>query len=455
VSVLVFILLLAQANPAGERAQKAKEALLRGDSAAAVRLYRDLVKELPEDAGLRLNLALALEGTGDYSSELAQLQMVTRKRPDLTSAWLLTGLALQKLGRAKDAVAPLRTVVTREPENRTALLELADACLASGDPASAALHFGSLIKKDPQLAKGWEGLGLSHAALSKAAFAKLEKMQPRSDWYRLLAAQAEIEKGQFEKAFTLLREINPAIPGVHGLIALVYEKTGHPDWAAIEKAKPNGSGVPRNPFYDQVIEHRELASQAFEKLAGLPESPEIHELLAEAKQEQGHRDEALAEWRRAVELAPHDARLAGKLAESLLTNRIYEEALHILEPLVAANPGNAQWQYLLGDALVRERRTEDAVPHLEAAIRLNSSLVPAQAALGRAYLQLGNAAKAIGPLKLGLAADEEAILFQLAQAYRQTGQTALAEQTLAKQQELIRRQTPAESAFAPAAITAP
>jgi predicted Zn-dependent protease len=351
---LLLLLLSLQADSYADRAQKARQALLSGNSATAVQLYRRLVQQLPEETGLHLNLALALEASSDYTAELTELQFITRRQPSLMPAWLLTGLALQKLNRPAEAIAPLKKVLTAEPANTTALLELGDAYLATADAKSANQAFQTLVKQAPELPKAWQGLGLSYLALS----------------------------------------------------------------------------------------NREAANDAFNKLAELPDSPEVHELLAEAKQQQGNRAEAIAEWRRAVELAPRDPRLTGKLAASLLTNRDYEDAKKLLEPLVAATPGNPQWQYLLGDVLIQERRTDEALPHLEAAVRLNPHLIAAQAALGRALLQLGEPAKAIPHLKLGLLADEEAILFQLSQAYKATGQTALAAQTLTRQQELLKRKQP-------------
>jgi predicted Zn-dependent protease len=310
-----------------------------------------------------------------------------------------------------------------------------------------------LAARQPRLARAWQGLGLSYTALSKEAFRKLEAEQPHSGEWFMLAAESELERGQPERAFALLRQADPATPGVHAAIAGVYEKTSHPDWAAAERLKQPLEKLAATPNrnYSDVLRYCELAGQAFQTLAALPESAELHELLAHAKQEQGQRDEALSEWRRAAELAPADSRIKGKLAEALLDSRMYEEALGLLVPLVASNSSNAQWQYVLGDALVRERRSEEALLHLEAAVRLNGNLIPARAALGRVYLQMGQPAKAIPHLKIGLPADEEAILFQLGQAYRATGQASLAESAFARQQQLLRRTVtqPAASARTP------
>jgi hypothetical protein len=58
---------------------------------------------------------------------------------------------------------------------------------------------------------------------------------------------------------------------------------------------------------------------------------------------------------------------------------------------------------------------------------------------------MGEPQKAIPHLEKGLATDESAILFQLGQAYRATGQTTLADHAFARQRELLRTQ-PSEPA---------
>jgi len=76
---------------------------------------------------------------------------------------------------------------------------------------------------------------------------------------------------------------------------------------------------------------------------------------------------------------------------------------------------------------------------LENAVQLSPELTGAHSALGRAYMSLGEAAKAIPHLKEGLSSDEDGSLhFQLSQAYQRTGQKELARRTLAQYQEITK-----------------
>ncbi|MDQ6663098.1 MAG: tetratricopeptide repeat protein [Acidobacteriota bacterium] len=452
-SLLAALLMVAAPDNLQQRSELAKRALLSGKAAEAVTRYRALVKELPSDAGMRLNLALAFESAATYTDEIEQLELVLKQKPEMFAAWLLLGMAHQKMGQPAAAIDPLRRALTLSPGDNLALLELGDAHLAVGDLAEAAKFFKELVARDPNSAKGWKGLALTYTAKAREDLARLQRAAPDSAEWFFLAAQSELDDTHFTRAFGLLREAakrQPELRGVHEALSKVYDKTGHPDWAATERQREaSANRNSRQRDFLEADKFRKLAAEALAQMEQLPESAELLELRAESDQRQGRRAEALAEWRRAVALTPADRRLLGKLAESLWINRSYEEAEPLLARLVAANPREAQWQYLLGDVLFRERRSEAARPHLEAAIRLNDGLLEAHAVLGRIYLQLGAASKAIPHLLKGLPTGEAAILFQLGQAYRATGQAELAAKAFERQQDLL--QTPPEQGQ----ITAP
>ena len=446
--LVLMVQVSTQTDPLVARSQRAKQALLDGRSVEAVKLYGELVKDLPNELGMRINLALALESAGKYSEEIVQLRKVLGKKPDLPAALLLLGLAEQKLGHPLEAIGPLRKALLLEPENQTVRLELADAYLATSQFAAAVEEF----EKAPQSAKGWQGIGLSYAGLARSSFTQLEATSPRSATWTVLAARSQLDQQHYARAFALFREAlekQPDLPGIHGGLAEIYEKTGHPDWAAAETLAGRGSAASQlctdspkpTDLFCMTLRYQARAHDAFAHLTRMPESAEIHELLAEVNQRQDHRAEAIGEWRLALAFDPRSERLATKLAESLWLNRSYAEALQILEALVSANANAGVPQYLIGDILFRQQQPEAALPHLQAAVRLKPDLLEAHAVLGRVYLQLGQARKAIAHLEKSKLVDEEAISFQLGLAYKAIGNTKLAEQAFARQRELMQKQT--------------
>jgi predicted Zn-dependent protease len=162
----------------------------------------------------------------------------------------------------------------------------------------------------------------------------------------------------------------------------------------------------------------------------------MHAVLADSYQRMGRRLDAVAEWRKALELDTANRMLQARLAESLIRARIYPEAEQILTPLVASHPENGEWQYLLGNALLQQKRDQEALPHLIAATERLPNLLPAQEALGRAYLDSGKPTEAVSHLEKARPLDDGSISFALSSAYQQLGRDQEARAALARYREI-------------------
>ncbi len=307
--------------------------------------------------------------------------------------------------KAAELLAPL---VRQSPGDTGLRLNYGLALQSSGQYAAAQRELSRVVKERPGNAQAWLLLGLSYQKQEQPGLAieplkRALTLHPDERFTEMELADAYLAAGQANHAaehFGRLTATDPqsakAWQGL-GLAHLSMAKH-RPETSAVEEAR---------------------AHQAFDMLTTLPESAELHELLAEADAQQGRRQEAVDEWKRAVALDPNTRRVA-RLAEALWSERSYEEAEPLLQQIVKADPQQPRWQYLLGDVLFRERRSEEALPHLEAAVRMKPGQLEAQAALGRVYLQLDKPAVAIPHLEKGLSTDPEAIGFQLRQARSKT-----------------------------------
>lgn len=457
-------------NTLAAKSRAANKALLAEEYEKAVPLFRELVAALPDNAGLRLNLGLALEKAGRPSAAIPELERVVRVQPESSTAWFLLGLAYQQLKQPAKAIAPLRKAALLDKNNSQALLELADAELAEGNPHNAAVDFQKLADSHPDMARAWEGLGLSYVAAGEHFFADLQKSPLGSAYWRALLARSHAADGRYGEALRLyddaIREL-PSMPGLHSARAEIYRETKHSDWAAVENereqpvAKPDcalqpaacayvagdwrkalnaarQTATPQN-LYWAALAAGKLAEQSLSHLAQMPPSPEIHELLAESYQRLGQRLEAVAEWRSALAMSPEDRRVRGRLAESLVRAREYEEAERLLEPLVKTSPEDGELRYLLGNSLFEQRRSDDALAHLIASVRLLPDYLPAREVLGRAYIALGEPEKAIAHLERALPLDDGGISFVLSAAYRRMGREDDARAAFTRYQQLTRK----------------
>lgn len=453
--VLIFAYspLLAQTDPAAE-SQRARQLMASGRFAEAVPIYEKLVRAMPGNPGLRLNLAMSLHLSGDDRKAIPQFEAVLKVQPNALPALMLLGASYLRTGNPAKAVPVLEKAMTLAPSDAEGRAMLADGLLMLDRYQAAIPHLRKLAAADPANPRTWYGLGRSYEAIAQKAFDALEKAGPDSPWWLMLAAEARFKLGRNTAAFTLYRAVlekQPNFRGAHRALAEVYRKTDHPDWAAAEdelerKLPPAACAAQSSEChflkgrYEQALSlalasktpqalywqsrsANELARAAFETLAKLPPSVESQQVLAELYRNLGRHADAIQAWKTALQLAPGDARLEQELVSSVYMSRDYVASEKLAREQIAKDPSVAEMQFVLGDSLMNQQQVEAAVSPLTKAVTLRPDYPAAHAVLGRALLQMGRAAEAIPHLVSALPADSDGSLhFQLSRAYRDAGQ---------------------------------
>jgi len=100
-----------------------------GRFAEAAIVYRELLEVLPDNAGLRMNLGLALYSEGKLREAVSQFQAAVRQDGRLEPEWFMLGLEHLKLNETQQAVGDLERALRIDPGDKRARLELADAFL--------------------------------------------------------------------------------------------------------------------------------------------------------------------------------------------------------------------------------------------------------------------------------------------------------------------------------------
>ncbi|HVN80142.1 MAG TPA: tetratricopeptide repeat protein [Terriglobia bacterium] len=480
--------LYAQPEDLTSKVHRGKDLMAAGRFEEAIPIYRDVVQALPNNSGPVLNLGLALHMAGHEQEAVTQFQSVLKLDPGNLPARLFLGAAYLRLKASAEAVEPLRTVVRAQPDNREARLYLGQALLSLDRFQEASEQFGRLSELDPKNPKVWNGLGLSYEGLAGRNFEGLEKVAPESAYSLVLLADDHLAADQYRSAFFFYRESLAKMPemrGVHAMLSEIYRRDGHADWAAKEVEKErklpplhcdgaggvwnassvlsrgNRNGSPQElecnfwagryqevaalskdsktaeAYFWRTRAYSELARQAFSRLAQLPPSAEVHEMMAQMQFNRKNYDEATKEWQEALKLAPGNPYYLQGLAISLSCNGKYEGARQLLEDLIKQSPDSAELNYWLGFTLFSLEKVEAAIPFLEKGVEEDPTVLPAQRDLARAYLQVGQIDKAIPHLKAALPIDEQGSLYwQLARAYGKSGQIELQKEMLERFQQI-------------------
>jgi tetratricopeptide (TPR) repeat protein len=186
-----------------------------------------------------------------------------------------------------------------------------------------------------------------------------------------------------------------------------------------------------------------------------PDYVYAHLGLAKAAAEQGEFADAAAHYRRAVLVDPKNLAHQIELGKVLLTKGDLDEALVVLGGVVKADPQNAQGHAELGSAQLQKRDDAAARDSFEATLRLNPDYGPAHFGLATAYTRLGDAEQAraheakfrefraergeeVHAQRAGYN-DEEALRVDIARVYTDLARVYVAEGRLAAAEHLWRR----------------
>lgn len=466
-AVLAAALLLFAQGGSDDLARKSvhvKELMAAGRFAEAVPLCEELVRALPSNPGLRLNLGLALQMSGRGREAIPQFEMVLKSDPKSLPALLSLGMARLEANEPAAAIPPLEKAVKIDASNNDARGMLAGALLTTGRASEAVTHYRTLTGRTPADPKAWHGLGRAYETRAEEAFEELTKTAQGSPEWLTLVADSRMAQRQYRSAFFFYRQalrkrpqFRPAYIGVSD----VYRATNHPDWANDEERKLNALPQPdcarekaacdfaagryedaaaaSSPYW-RARASNELAREAFARLGDLPESIELHTIRADIATGQRQFKEAAEHWAAALKLAPGDPRLEQQYGMALQQAGDYQASLPVFERLLARDTGSPPANFFIGEAHLRLEQPGKARAYLEKAVKLDPKLLPAQASLGLALMRLGQAAAAIPHLELALPIDDDASLhFQLARAYQASGQAEKAKAAMAQYQELQRR----------------
>ena len=395
--LLALLALTIGSDDLAAKAEAAKQAMATREFERAIELYHELDQADPGDPAIEQNLGLALYSSGRYAESIKVFGQVLRTNPDNAPALLFSGMARNRLDEPRQAI-PLLT------------------------------KFLSANKNSSASASAWKDLGIAYWTLAKQNFDWIDSHAPfTAEWFSLMA-RTEFDKQHYQRAFQLYRTAlsrDANVPGIHAGLAEVYRESGHADWAAIEDAREhraaNSTVDESRRRYLETIEDEQRAAEALDHLEKMSSGPEIHELLGFSYRAQQRDTESADEFQKALLIDPENRELKKEWATALWLSGECVQAMPILEQLLQSSPSSTQLNHVLGDCLVQEKHPQEALLYLNRALKVDPGFLPAQASIGRAYLHLNRYSQAILHLKEALALNDKATVFQLAQAYKKSG----------------------------------
>jgi tetratricopeptide (TPR) repeat protein len=128
-----------------------------------------------------------------------------------------------------------------------------------------------------------------------------------------------------------------------------------------------------------------------------------------ALQQKGENAAALAEWKRALELDPDDARANNGIAVALSVAGDSENALRYLRKATQINPDFFEAYYNLGLEFAKKNRVNEAIDAWLNAVRVRPQFAAGHENLGYAYYLQGKFADSLAHLRLALQLDPDRV----------------------------------------------
>jgi tetratricopeptide (TPR) repeat protein len=246
--------------------------------------------------------------------------------------------------------------------------------------------------------------------------AKDARGQPLSAVSIELLAVALYIRGARVEAVALLRDArsrHPADFWIHLYLGGTLHDPAHPDpatldevlgcmWAAVA-LRPSNS--PAHTNLGLALHRKGLVNEAIEEFRKAidldPKLAKAHLNLGLALHRKGLVNEAIACYRRAIEIDPRYALAHDNLGLALLAKGLVDEAIACFRTVLEIEPKYAQAHYSLGIALEAKGRLDEAIAAYRQAIKFQPDYAEAHCNLGQALRQRGDFADALAVLKRG------------------------------------------------------
>ena len=265
-----------------------------------------------------------------------ELRRVVRAQPDMAEAWMNLAIAVQKQGRYKEAFPLYRSAIDLAPDNLALRLRLIDAQLRGKRPDLAAQSVAEVPSPAFQMEAAMLFVEMKHLKAARSILSRVKTMPGAPEEVSLYLAAIVLEyENNMADALAELAHIQPESPLADRALRWRLQ--------LLEKAGRSK---------DAVTVAREFAERN-------PDAPAFHIVYAQACAVAGDPATSVAILRKARKQWPDELDVAFYLASFLDAIKDKEEAMQLMEFVLARQPRNALALNYVGYTLADEGRDLD------------------------------------------------------------------------------------------------
>ncbi|WP_188553442.1 tetratricopeptide repeat protein [Edaphobacter dinghuensis] len=338
---------------------------------------------------------------------------------------------------------------TVSPEVQS-LYQNARTAQAANDNDTAVADYLKIIRLDPKLGAAYNNLGRLYYNMGRFSDAvpvlvRGLRIDPSMHPAEIILGASYYQMGSFDKARGSLEAALKSLPDDRfariTLVHALMEQNNLDE--AVQQLRHLTSSDPKDQeaWYLLGKLQLQLSQQAFERVHAIdPNSPLSHELSGEIMESMKNTPGAIAEYKKALEVAPNDGGAMEHLANAYWNSGEWAEARDSFEAILQHDASNCLAHWKLANSLDELNASpDDALKQVDAALATCPALAQARVEKARILLRLGKAADALPQLLSAekTAPDEPSIQVLLARTYKALGDSAHAAEADAKFKQLL------------------
>lgn len=412
----------------------AKTAEQNADYDGAARAYEKIISLRPDLAEAHANLGNLHYVRGKYEMAERSFKAALKLKPQLSAPQFFLGVLAFRSNDYGNAVRHLTRAAELDPSNPLIKLHLGYTYYAEGQFDRAVAPFESVVQTDERNEDAWYHLSKVYAQLSRRHFDHLQQKYPDS-YYTWLArahffeAQSrwteaidEYRKAlEYKSSAPLKSKLEYVQARADGKEIEFVPTSSEVDGSTIFLYRPPAADMIRGEF--QTMRNRLSNVQAGSETApeGLyaraeiyqllsylsslwihvssPESYRAHQLQAQSLEAAGRDDEAIAEYRRVLELKPDLRTIHFSIGNIYWRQARFDEAMDELMAELKVSPNDPQAHYEIADILFTQGKLEESAAHYRKSLESAPNSAEAHLALSRIYESSGALEKSLQHLR--------------------------------------------------------
>jgi tetratricopeptide (TPR) repeat protein len=330
---------------------------------------------------------------------------------------------------------PLRAQTDSAPPSEAIihLMQSGATAIHRGKPAEAESFFQQAIAAAPNLPDAYLGLGMSELRQGKTgeaveAIQKAVALAPQLPGAHMFLGIAQYQRNQMDAAIASLQievQIQPENVEALTWLGIVELGAGH----AQEAVGPLDRAAALSPKDPNVLDYRgrahtQVAEESFRALTALdPDSWRVHRALGEIAVQSKQYEQAIAEYRKALEKQPNDPDLYQVIGDCYQHLSRSDDAAQAYQAQLQISPNSPVALYNLGKIEVQKGDAERGVTLLRKAVETHALAAPTAYYLGLGLAQTGHSEEAAEWLEKSLTESpsdfiRQGAYFQLARLYQ-------------------------------------